>query len=87
MRRMRFACWVRIHARKHTLTHIHSEKGILIAFPRQQWFGTRASLLRYTYFACLIDVSTCTYTGLKTEAICTYVPTRLYGVINHKTLL
>jgi hypothetical protein len=26
----------------------------LIAFPRQEWFGERASILRYTYIACLV---------------------------------
>ena len=27
---------------------------ILIAFPQQQWFRERASLLRYTYIACVV---------------------------------
>jgi hypothetical protein len=43
----------RIHT--HTHTHTHTEKYvILIAFPRQQWFHERASVLRYTYIACLV---------------------------------
>ena len=29
---------------------------IFIAFPRQQWFRERASLLRYTYIACPVSV-------------------------------
>jgi hypothetical protein len=28
---------------------------ILIAFPQQQWFRKRASILRYTYIACLVN--------------------------------
>jgi len=27
----------------------------LNAFPRQQWSRERASMLRYTYMACLVD--------------------------------
>jgi hypothetical protein len=46
MRRMRFACWIT----KATDT----EYVILIAFPRQQWLSERASMLRYTYIACLV---------------------------------
>jgi hypothetical protein len=36
----------------HTHTHTH-KYGILIAFPRQQLFHERASILRYTHIACL----------------------------------
>jgi hypothetical protein len=32
----------------------HSEYVILIAFPRQQWLRERASMLRYTYVACVV---------------------------------
>jgi hypothetical protein len=49
IRRMRFACWVT------KATNTHSEYVILIAFPRQQWLQKRASLLRYTYIACLVN--------------------------------
>ena len=45
---MRCACWI------HKATDTHSEYVTLIAFPRQQWLCERASLLRYTYIACLI---------------------------------
>ena len=42
-------------ARSHTQTHTHTHKYIiLIAFPRQQWFRERVSLLRYIYIACLV---------------------------------
>jgi hypothetical protein len=46
LRRMRFACWIT------KATDTHSEYVILIAFPRQEWFRERASMLRYTYM-CL----------------------------------
>jgi hypothetical protein len=45
---MRFAC------RITKATDTHSEYVIRIAFLRQQWFRKRASLLRYTYIACLV---------------------------------
>jgi len=45
--RMRFACWIT----KATDTHL--EYAIFIAFPLQQWLHERASMLRYTYTACL----------------------------------
>jgi hypothetical protein len=45
--RMRIACWV------PKATNTHSQYVILIAFPLQQWLQERASLLRYTYIACI----------------------------------
>ena len=63
----RVACWISkatlaqaharssapTHARMHT--HAPTQKHVrLIAFPRQQWFRERASVLRYTYIACLL---------------------------------
>ena len=47
--RKRIACWV------PKATNTHSDCVILIAFPLQQWLHERASLLRYTYIACLVD--------------------------------
>ena len=38
----------------HTYTHTH--RPILIAFTQQQWFREHASLLRYTYIACIVKV-------------------------------
>ena len=41
----------------HARTRVHARTGqyvILIAFPQQQWFRERASMLRYTYIACLV---------------------------------
>ena len=45
--RIHFACWI-IKA-----TNTHSEYIIPIVFPLQQWLYERASMLRYTYIACL----------------------------------
>ena len=49
IRRMRIACW--ITKAKNT----DSEYEILIAFP-QQYFRIRASMLRHTCIACLVQV-------------------------------
>jgi hypothetical protein len=43
-----YAC-MRMHTHTHTQQYV-----ILIAFPQQQWFRERASMLRYTYIACLV---------------------------------
>ena len=37
--------------------HTHSEFAILIAFPLQKRFNERTSMLRFTYIACIVDVS------------------------------
>ena len=43
------------HARAHARARTHTQKCvILIAFPLQQWFHERASVLRYAYIACLV---------------------------------
>ena len=47
IRRMRIAYWI------PKATNTHSQYVILIAFPLQQWLQERASILRYTYIACL----------------------------------
>ena len=44
----RFIFWI------YKATDTHSEYVILIDFPRQQWLCERASVLRYTYSACLV---------------------------------
>jgi len=46
--RMRIACWI------PKAINTHSECVIIIAFPLQQWFHERASMLRYTCIACLV---------------------------------
>jgi hypothetical protein len=43
----RLACWVT------KATDTHPEYAILIAFSLQPWLHERASMLRYTYTACL----------------------------------
>ena len=48
--RMRFACWIT------KATDTHSENVILIAFPTQQWFHVRASVLLYMYIVCLVTL-------------------------------
>ena len=55
--RIRVACWISKATRARAHAHIHALKYtekcvILIAFPRQQWFGERAS--RYMYVVCLV---------------------------------
>jgi hypothetical protein len=45
--RMHFACWIT------KATDTRSEYVTFIAFPWQQWFCERASVLRYTYVASL----------------------------------
>jgi hypothetical protein len=46
--RMRIACWV------PKATNTHSEYVILFALPLQQWLHECASMLRFTYIACLV---------------------------------
>ena len=42
-----------MHAR--TCKHAHTDQYVILtAYPRQQWFRERASMLRYTYIACLV---------------------------------
>jgi len=48
IRRMRIACWI------PKATNTHSEHGIFIVFPPQQWLHERASMLRYMYIASLV---------------------------------
>jgi len=45
--RMCFACWIT------KATDTHSEYLIFIALPRHHWLRERASLLHYTYIACI----------------------------------
>jgi len=46
--RTRMACWI------PKATNTQTECVILSAFPLQQWLHERASVLRYTYFACVV---------------------------------
>ena len=46
--RTRIACWIPY------ITNTYSECVITMTFPLQQWLNQHASLLRYTYIACLV---------------------------------
>ena len=46
--RMRIACWIL------KATNTHSDYVILIVYPLQEWFHEHASLLCYTFIACLV---------------------------------
>jgi len=45
-------CMLDTQGYKYTHTHTH-RLCKLVAFPQQQWLHERASMLRYTYIACL----------------------------------
>ena len=47
---MRIVCWI------PKATNSYSEYVILIAFPLQQWYQERLSVLRYTYTACVVHI-------------------------------
>ena len=49
--RMRIACWM------PKATNTHTGCVILSAFPLQKWLHERASVLRYTYIACLAELT------------------------------
>ena len=49
MWRMRISCWI------PKATDRHSEYVIGNAFPLQQWLHERASVLLYTYIACIVS--------------------------------
>jgi len=51
--RMRIACWI------HKSTNTHSEYVIINAFLQRQRLHERASVLRYTYIACLVSIQMC----------------------------
>jgi hypothetical protein len=49
--RVRVLTCTHARTRKHALT---DQYVLFIAFPRQKWFRERASMLRYTYIACIV---------------------------------
>ena len=49
IRCMRFACCIT------NATYGHAEYVLLIAFPLQKWLRESASMMRYTYMACLVS--------------------------------
>jgi len=50
LRCMRIAC------RITKATNTYSENVTLIAFPLQEWLHERASMLRHTYIACIVNL-------------------------------
>jgi len=60
---MRIACWI------PKATNTHSGCVMLIAFPLQQWLQERASILRFTYIACLVSCDNLGLTAVG-KAIC-----------------
>jgi len=48
-------------------TNTHSDYLVFIAFPLQQWLQKRATVLRYTYVACLVRILTTKAWGLLTS--------------------
>jgi hypothetical protein len=70
----------RARPRAHTHTHTHTHV-ILIAFSRQQLFRERASMLLYTYIACLVQNSHRDVTHiLKSYDICHTAPLPLINL-------
>ena len=53
--RLHITCWIT------KATHTHSQCEILIALPLQKWLHERASILRYTYYACLVKYTEFVY--------------------------
>ena len=46
---------MRMHTHTRTRKHTHTDQYIrVIAFPQQQWFRERASVLRCTYIVCIV---------------------------------
>ena len=99
--RIRVAWWIskaistyaHAHARVPTCTHARTRRHadtdqyvIRIAFPQQQWFRKRTSLLRYTYIACLSCIFLYSDTVLQNVQIqprqgrCLSVPALLCGM-------
>jgi hypothetical protein len=60
----------RTHKHAHTNQHV-----LLITFPHQQWFRKLASILRYTYIACIVKYYICPI--CRHFSICVY-PLLLY---------
>ena len=46
------------HEHAHDPGRTHTHRPILIASPRKQWLPESASVLRYTYIACLVEFET-----------------------------
>jgi hypothetical protein len=77
--RMRIACWI------PRATHRHLHHVLLIALPLQQWLHERASMLCYTYIACLVLYSTSMYAStqyITISNVCRLSKITLYSSLN-----
>ena len=62
-------------------TNTHTEYVTFIAFPLQQWLRERASVLRYTYIACLVYLPV--YIGALPQNQATFATNRTPLTIRH----
>ena len=54
------------HMHARTRKHAHTYQCVIfIAFPQQQLFRERASVLRYTYIALRVNISHCLHFGVE----------------------
>ena len=75
---MRFARWIT------KATDTNSEYVLLIALPRQRWLRERASILRDTYIACLVEIEEGTRTNIQnSETVACYSKPFGYITIPH----
>jgi len=73
---MRIACWI------PKATNTHSEKAILIVFSLQQKFKKHASMLGYTYIACLVVLNTARCTKSEQHMISNVIVARIHSAID-----
>jgi hypothetical protein len=54
----RGACWISKTIRAHAHTHTNAQQKyvIIVVFPVQLWARKRASVLRYTYIVCRVEL-------------------------------
>ena len=70
--RMRIKCWIT------KTTDTHSKYVVLIALPLQQLLQERASMLSYTYTACLVTEMEFVYCAVRTQP---YITIQVYVII------
>jgi hypothetical protein len=75
MWRMRIVFWV------PKATNIHSENVTLFDFPVQQWLHESASVLRYTYNACLVNMIRTVHMLTTVERDATHVNSCIWYVL------
>jgi len=78
IRRMGFVCWIT----KATDTHTEYEI-LVIAYQQQQWLHERATVLCYTYIACLVITETdCVYCSVGTDSLLGALTKLLIAIIS-----